>query len=91
MEQGLRILIQLVLEFTPMIVALVQKREGGNLALAKDKSLKEIQEFIQTVSAIVPIEQQNTSIGEFEPISKLPYREILDESAKTRALEWKKL
>ncbi len=65
MEPGLHILVQLVLEFAPTIVALIQKRER-EIAIAKDKPLKEIQEFIQHVSEIVPIKQQNTLIGEFE-------------------------
>jgi hypothetical protein len=63
MEQGLRILIQLVLEFAPAIAALVQKRNQASLAITKDKPLQEIQEFIQIVNNFIP---KNNSLGELE-------------------------
>lgn len=65
MEPGLRILIQLVLEFAPVIAALVQKRKDStyNLSTAKNLPLKEIQELIQNVSGLIPA---SNSSGEFE-------------------------
>ncbi|HCF27228.1 MAG TPA: hypothetical protein DEV81_08500 [Cyanobacteria bacterium UBA11049] len=62
MEPGLRILIQLVLEFAPAIAALVQKRSSA-IATIKDIPFKEIQEFIQMVSGLIPA---SNSPGEFE-------------------------
>lgn len=65
MEPGLRILIQLVLEFAPVVAALVQKRKDFicNLPTAKDIPFKEIQEFIQNVNGLTPASK---SSGEFE-------------------------
>jgi hypothetical protein len=65
MELGLRILIQLVLEFAPAMAVLVQKRKDSiyNLSTAKDLPFKEIQEFIQSFSGLIPA---SNSPGEFE-------------------------
>ncbi|RCJ28477.1 hypothetical protein A6770_23735 [Nostoc minutum NIES-26] len=50
MEQGLRLLIQLVLEFAPVIVSLIQKRTEESLATTSSQFPKAIQEFAQSVN-----------------------------------------
>jgi WD domain, G-beta repeat len=50
MEQGIRVLIQLVLEFAPVIVNLVQKRNEASLALAKLQPPQEVKEFLEVVN-----------------------------------------
>ncbi|MBW4557059.1 MAG: WD40 repeat domain-containing protein [Trichormus sp. ATA11-4-KO1] len=62
MDQGLRLLMQLVLEFTPVIVTLIQKRTAETLTTTNYQFPKVIQEFIQTAS-INP--QQNSSVVGF--------------------------
>ncbi|NMG08464.1 WD40 repeat domain-containing protein [Brasilonema sp. UFV-L1] len=51
MEQGVRLLIQLVLELTPVIATLIQKRNEDRPAVAKYLPSEEIKEFIQSVSS----------------------------------------
>ncbi|MBW4633649.1 MAG: WD40 repeat domain-containing protein [Iphinoe sp. HA4291-MV1] len=51
MEQGVRLLIQLVLELTPIIATLVQKRNEERPAIAKYLPSEDIKEFIQSVSS----------------------------------------
>jgi hypothetical protein len=64
MEPRLRILIQLVLELTPIIADLVKKRKDfiSNLYKERNIQLPDIQEFIQDVSGLIPA---NNSLGEF--------------------------
>ncbi|MEA5569912.1 WD40 repeat domain-containing protein [Calothrix sp. UHCC 0171] len=49
MEQGIRVLIQLVLEFAPVVVNLVQRRNEASGMLAKYQPPKEIKEFLEVV------------------------------------------
>ena len=65
MELGLRILIQLVLEFAPVIAALVQKRKDFiyKLPTTKDIPFKEIPELIQNVSSLI---STSNLLGKFE-------------------------
>ncbi|MFH7031014.1 MAG: WD40 repeat domain-containing protein [Heteroscytonema crispum UTEX LB 1556] len=49
MEQGLRLLIQLVLEFAPAIAALVNKRSQA-ISITKFQPPKAIQEFIKSIN-----------------------------------------
>ena len=49
MEPGLRLLTQLVIEFTPVIVTLIQKRTEESLATKNFPFPQVIKEFIQTV------------------------------------------
>ncbi|NJM72433.1 MAG: WD40 repeat domain-containing protein [Scytonema sp. RU_4_4] len=51
MEQVVRLLIQLVLELTPVIATLVQKRSEKHPAIAKYLPSEDIKEFIQSVSS----------------------------------------
>ncbi len=46
MEQGLRILIQLIIEFAPAIASFVQKQNEANLALRKHEETKQIGELL---------------------------------------------
>ncbi|MBD2388799.1 WD40 repeat domain-containing protein [Cylindrospermum sp. FACHB-282] len=62
MEPGLRLLIQLVLEFAPVMVNLVQKRTAASLTTNNYLFPKSIQEFIQSVNIIT---QTDSSIAEF--------------------------
>ncbi|MBE9200019.1 MULTISPECIES: WD40 repeat domain-containing protein [unclassified Nodularia (in: cyanobacteria)] len=50
MEPGLRLLTQLVIEFTPVIVTLIQKRTEESLTTSNLQFPQVIQEFIQTVN-----------------------------------------
>lgn len=49
MEQGVKLLIQLVLELVPMLATLVQKRNEERPAIAKYQPPEHLQEFIQSV------------------------------------------
>jgi WD40 repeat protein len=49
MEQGIRVLIQLVLEFAPVVANLVQRRNEANGKVAKFRPPKEIKEFLEVV------------------------------------------
>ncbi|MGH8001700.1 MAG: WD40 repeat domain-containing protein [Brasilonema sp.] len=51
MEQGVRLLIQLVLELTPIIATLIKKRNGESPVIAKYLPSENIKEFIQSVSS----------------------------------------
>jgi WD40 repeat protein len=55
MEQGLRLLIQLVLEFAPVMVNLIQKRTAASLTTNNYQVPKVIQEFIQTVNTATQV------------------------------------
>ena len=50
MEQGVKLLIQLVLELAPIIATLVQKRNEERPAIEKYQPPEHIQEFIQSVN-----------------------------------------
>jgi hypothetical protein len=50
MEQGVKLLIQLVLELAPIIANLVQKRNDERPAIAKYQPPEYIQEFVQSVN-----------------------------------------
>ncbi|AFZ24033.1 WD40 repeat-containing protein [Cylindrospermum stagnale PCC 7417] len=62
MEPGLRLLIQLVLEFAPVMVNLIQKRTAASLTTNNYQFPKSIQGFIETVNSITQID---SSIAEF--------------------------
>ncbi|MBH8573105.1 WD40 repeat domain-containing protein [Nostocaceae cyanobacterium CENA369] len=64
MEQGLRLLLQLVLEFTPVIVSLIQKRTEESLATTNYQFPKAIKEFAQSVNISTNI--NNYLSGGFE-------------------------
>lgn len=64
MEQGLRLLIQLVLEFTPVIVSLIQKRTEESLATTNYQFPQAIKEFAQSVNISTNI--NNYLSGGFE-------------------------
>ncbi|MBW4593606.1 MAG: WD40 repeat domain-containing protein [Brasilonema angustatum HA4187-MV1] len=51
MDLGVRLLFQIVLELTPVIAALIQKRNEERPTLAKYLASQEIKEFIQSVSS----------------------------------------
>ncbi len=64
MEQGLRLLLQLVLEFAPIIASLVQKgHENRPEETSKPEYPKQIQQFIQAVNTA---SQQFSYLGGFE-------------------------
>ncbi|GAX34521.1 WD40 repeat domain-containing protein [Nodularia sp. NIES-3585] len=58
MEPGLRLLTQLVIEFTPMIVTLIQKRTEESLTTSNFQFPQVIEKFIQTVN----LPQQRDSV-----------------------------
>jgi WD40 repeat protein len=69
MQPGLRILIQLVLEFAPTIAVLVQQHQAASGRKIKNKSLSEITTFLHTVKDLIPqpdLEAEKTELGEFE-------------------------
>lgn len=59
MEQGLRVLIQLVLEFAPVVAGLVQRRYEASPSLAKYQPPPEIKEFLEVVNS--SLAQSNSS------------------------------
>ncbi|TVP60884.1 MAG: WD40 repeat domain-containing protein [Nodularia sp. (in: Bacteria)] len=61
MEPGLRLLTQLVIEFTPVIVTLIQKRTEESLTTNNFQFPQVIQEFIQTVN--LPLPKDGTIAG----------------------------
>src|SRR5690242_16485876 len=61
MEQGLRLLIQLVLEFSPVIVSLIQKRTEESLATTNYPLPHVIQEVAQIINT--KINTNNSSTG----------------------------
>lgn len=63
MEQGLRLLLQLVLEFAPVIASLVQKSNEVRQETNKDEYPRHIQEIIQTVNSA---SQKLSILGEVE-------------------------
>ncbi|RUR83519.1 WD40 repeat domain-containing protein [Chlorogloeopsis fritschii PCC 9212] len=63
MEQGLRLLLQLVLEFAPVIASLVQKSNEVRQETNKDEYPRHIQEIIHTVSGA---SQKLSLLGGFE-------------------------
>lgn len=64
MEQGLRVLIHLVLEFAPAIANLVQKRgESGNLALGDISTSTEVGHFLDVIRNSL---DQDDRQGEYE-------------------------
>ncbi|MEA5515878.1 WD40 repeat domain-containing protein [Nodularia sp. UHCC 0506] len=63
MEPGLRLLTQLVIEFTPVIVTLIQKRTVESLTTSNSQFPQIIKEFIQTVN--LPLEKDG-EITKFE-------------------------
>ncbi|MEA5506297.1 WD40 repeat domain-containing protein [Halotia wernerae UHCC 0503] len=50
MHQGLRLLIQLVLEFAPVVAELVQKRSQSSLSLSKYESIQAIPELLKALN-----------------------------------------
>lgn len=60
MEPGLGILIQLVLEFAPVIAVFIQKHSKD---FVSNVSTKDIKEFLENVSDLIP---SSNSLGEFE-------------------------
>jgi WD40 repeat protein len=65
MEQGLRVLIQLVLEFAPIIASLVQKQSKA-LSLAKLQPPKEVKEFLEVVNSSLADSNSSTqTLAEF--------------------------
>jgi len=66
MQPGLRILIQLVLEFAPVIAVLVQQRQATSGNKIKDRSGSEITTFLHTVKDLVPLPTSDPDLAEFE-------------------------
>ncbi|MGI2907304.1 WD40 repeat domain-containing protein [Tolypothrix sp. VBCCA 56010] len=63
MQQGLRLLIQLVVEFAPVIAELVQKRSQDSLALSKYQPIQAIPELLKAVNTSV---QKSSDVEDFE-------------------------
>jgi hypothetical protein len=63
MQQGLTLLIQLVLEFAPVIAELVQKRNGDNLALSKYEPIEAIPTILKVLN---PATQKSSYVEGFE-------------------------
>ncbi|MEH2003001.1 MAG: WD40 repeat domain-containing protein [Nostoc sp.] len=63
MQQGLRLLIQLVLEFAPVVAELVQKRSQDSLALSKYKPIEALPELLKALNAS---NQKNSYVEDFE-------------------------
>jgi WD40 repeat protein len=74
MHQGLRLLIQLVLEFAPAVAELVQKRSQSSLALSKYELIQAIPEVLKTVNSLTPISSDNE---DFESQKELQQQLIL--------------
>ena len=66
MQPGLRILIQLVLEFAPVIAVLVQQRQANSGKKIQDKSLAEITSFLHTAKNLVPLPTSESDLAEFD-------------------------
>ncbi|KAB8331793.1 WD40 repeat domain-containing protein [Scytonema tolypothrichoides VB-61278] len=82
MEQGVRLLIQLVLELTPFIATLIQKRNEERPAIANAKYLpsEEIKEFIQSVSSA---SHSISHVGELEQ-EKIQQQQLAFSDQKTQ-------
>ncbi|QLE57324.1 WD40 repeat domain-containing protein [Nostoc sp. TCL26-01] len=52
MEQGLKLLIQLVIEFAPVFVTIINNRRGESIGTTQYQLPSIIQEFIQTVNTV---------------------------------------
>ncbi|MFN6486786.1 MULTISPECIES: WD40 repeat domain-containing protein [unclassified Nostoc] len=63
MQQGLTLLIQLVLEFAPIVVELVQKRSQDSLALSKYKPIEAIPELLKILNTANP---KSSDVEDFE-------------------------
>jgi WD40 repeat protein len=63
MQQGLRLLIQLVLEFAPVVAELVQKRSQDSLALSKYEPIEAIPQLLKALNTS---NQQSSYVEDFE-------------------------
>ncbi|MBG1245249.1 WD40 repeat domain-containing protein [Nostoc sp. NZL] len=63
MHQGLRLLIQLVLEFAPVVAELVQKRNQDNLSLNKYEPIEAIPELVK---ALNPSNKNSSYVEDFQ-------------------------
>ncbi|QHG19052.1 WD40 repeat domain-containing protein [Nostoc sp. ATCC 53789] len=63
MQQGLMLLIQLVLEFAPVVVELVQNRNKSSLGLSKYESIEAIPEILKVLN---PANKKSGDVEAFE-------------------------
>ena len=75
MHQGLRLLIQLVLEFAPVVAELVQKRSQDSLALSKYEPIEAIPKLLK---ALNPSNQKSSYIEDIEQERILQQQLVVD-------------
>ncbi|MBW4572740.1 MAG: WD40 repeat domain-containing protein [Tolypothrix carrinoi HA7290-LM1] len=63
MQQGLRLLIQLIVEFAPVLAELVQKRSQASLSLSKYQPIEAIPELLKALNTSV---QKSSDVEDFE-------------------------
>ncbi|MGF1935494.1 MAG: WD40 repeat domain-containing protein [Nostoc sp. ChiQUE02] len=80
MQEGLRLLIQLVLEFAPVVAELVQKRSQDSLALNKYEPIEAIPELIK---ALNPSNKKSNSIEDFEQ-ERIFQQQLVADNYQTR-------
>ncbi|WP_448268767.1 WD40 repeat domain-containing protein [Nostoc sp. DSM 114159] len=80
MPQGLGLLIQLVLEFAPVVAELVQKRSQDSLALSKYKPIEAIPELLKVINAS---NQKSSYLEDFEQ-EKILQQQLVVDNQETR-------
>ncbi|MBD2531849.1 WD40 repeat domain-containing protein [Nostoc flagelliforme FACHB-838] len=80
MQQGLTLLIQLVLEFAPVVVELVQKRSQDSLALSKYKPIEAIPELLKVINTST---QKNSYVEDFEQ-ERILQQQLVADNHETR-------
>ncbi len=80
MQQGLRLLIQLVLEFAPVVAELVQKRSQDSLALSKYEPIEVIPQLLKALNTS---NQQSSYVEDFEQ-EKIFQQQLVAENHQTR-------
>ncbi|AUT04025.1 hypothetical protein CLI64_28620 [Nostoc sp. CENA543] len=70
MEQGLRLLIQLVIEFAPVAIALIQKRTKESLDISKYPIPQAIQAFIEIADTAKPKKNVNPGFEQEKLLQK---------------------
>ena len=79
MQQGLRLLIQLVLEFAPVVAELVQKR-SQDLAVSKYEPIEAIPEFLKLIN---PSNQKSSYVEDFEQ-ERIFQQQLVADNHETR-------
>ncbi|MBW4451705.1 MAG: WD40 repeat domain-containing protein [Nostoc indistinguendum CM1-VF10] len=80
MQQGLRLLIQLVLEFAPVVAELVHKRSQDSLALSKYEPIEAIPQLLKALNTS---DQQSSYVEDFEQ-ERIFQQQLVADNHQTR-------